>query len=63
MQRLFGKELLVLLWAIEAPDVPPIVDELPLRGVVAAYAAGTTSVRGAAELRVKESDRIEVLAE
>jgi 3-phosphoshikimate 1-carboxyvinyltransferase len=49
--------------AIEAPDVPPIVDELPLLGVVAAYAAGTTSVRGAAELRVKESDRIAVLAD
>jgi 3-phosphoshikimate 1-carboxyvinyltransferase len=49
--------------AIEAPDVPPIVDELPLLGVVAAYAEGTTSVRGAAELRVKESDRIAVLAD
>jgi 3-phosphoshikimate 1-carboxyvinyltransferase len=48
--------------AIEAADVPPIVDELPLLGVVAAYAEGTTSVRGAAELRVKESDRIAVLA-
>jgi 3-phosphoshikimate 1-carboxyvinyltransferase len=49
--------------AIEAADVPPIVDELPLLGVVAAYATGTTSVRGAAELRVKESDRIAVLAD
>jgi 3-phosphoshikimate 1-carboxyvinyltransferase len=48
--------------AIEAADVPPIVDELPLLGVVATYADGTTSVRGAAELRVKESDRIAVLA-
>ena len=48
--------------AIEAADVPPIVDELPLLGVVATYAEGTTSVRGAAELRVKESDRIAVLA-
>ncbi len=48
---------------IEAADVPPIVDELPMLGVVAAYAAGVTSVRGAAELRVKESDRIAVLAD
>ena len=48
--------------AIEAADVPPIVDELPLLGVVATHAEGTTSVRGAAELRVKESDRIAVLA-
>jgi 3-phosphoshikimate 1-carboxyvinyltransferase len=49
--------------SIEGADVPPIVDELPLLGVVAAYAEGTTSVRGAAELRVKESDRIAVLAD
>ena len=47
--------------AIEGPDVPAILDELPLLGVVAAYAAGTTTVRGARELRVKESDRIAVL--
>jgi 3-phosphoshikimate 1-carboxyvinyltransferase len=49
--------------AIEAADVPAIVDELPLLGVVATYAEGTTSVRGAGELRVKESDRIAVLAD
>ena len=49
--------------AIAAPEVPAIVDELPLLGVVAAYAAGTTRVRGAAELRVKESDRISVLVD
>jgi 3-phosphoshikimate 1-carboxyvinyltransferase len=49
--------------AIEGPEVPAIVDELPLLGVVAAYAEGTTTVRGAAELRVKESDRIAVLAD
>jgi 3-phosphoshikimate 1-carboxyvinyltransferase len=48
--------------AIEAPDVPAILDELPLLGIVAAYAPGTTTVRGARELRVKESDRIAVLA-
>jgi 3-phosphoshikimate 1-carboxyvinyltransferase len=43
-------------------DVPAILDELPLLGIVASYAGGTTSVRGARELRVKESDRIVVLA-
>jgi 3-phosphoshikimate 1-carboxyvinyltransferase len=48
--------------AIEAPEVPAILDELPLLGIVAAYADGTTTVRGARELRVKESDRIAVLA-
>jgi 3-phosphoshikimate 1-carboxyvinyltransferase len=47
--------------AIEEADVPAILDELPLLGIVAAYATGTTTVRGARELRVKESDRIAVL--
>jgi 3-phosphoshikimate 1-carboxyvinyltransferase len=47
--------------AIEAAEVPAILDELPLLGIVAAYATGTTTVRGARELRVKESDRIAVL--
>jgi 3-phosphoshikimate 1-carboxyvinyltransferase len=46
---------------IDEAEVPGIIDELPLLGVVAAFAQGTTRVRGAAELRVKESDRIEVL--
>jgi 3-phosphoshikimate 1-carboxyvinyltransferase len=62
----FGRIELVAhpLRAIEigAADVPPIVDELPLLGIVAAYATGTTRVRGASELRVKETDRIAVLA-
>ncbi len=49
--------------AIGEADVPAIVDELPLLGVVATYATGTTTVRGAAELRVKESDRIAVLVD
>jgi 3-phosphoshikimate 1-carboxyvinyltransferase len=48
--------------AIDEGQVPAILDELPLLGIVAAYAAGTTTVRGARELRVKESDRIAVLA-
>jgi 3-phosphoshikimate 1-carboxyvinyltransferase len=47
--------------AIAAAEVPAILDELPLLGIVAAYASGTTTVRGARELRVKESDRIAVL--
>ena len=48
--------------AVEEAEVPAILDELPLLGIVAAYASGTTTVRGARELRVKESDRIAVLA-
>ncbi|HET7550157.1 MAG TPA: 3-phosphoshikimate 1-carboxyvinyltransferase [Gemmatimonadaceae bacterium] len=39
-------------------DVPSMIDELPLLACVAARAEGSTRVRGAAELRVKESDRI-----
>lgn len=38
--------------------IPTLIDELPLLGCVAAYAEGETRVTGAAELRVKESDRI-----
>lgn len=43
---------------VDAADVPAMVDELPLLACVAACAEGDTVVRGAAELRVKESDRI-----
>lgn len=43
---------------IEAYEVPSMVDELPLIGLLGALAAGTTVVRGAGEMRVKESDRI-----
>jgi len=39
-------------------EVPGMIDELPLVGLLAAFASGVTTVRGAAELRVKESDRI-----
>jgi len=38
--------------------IPTLIDELPLLACIAAYAAGETRVTGAAELRVKESDRI-----
>jgi 3-phosphoshikimate 1-carboxyvinyltransferase len=42
-----------------APDeVPSLIDELPLFACVAAMADGVSEVRGATELRVKESDRI-----
>jgi 3-phosphoshikimate 1-carboxyvinyltransferase len=42
-------------------EVPRLVDELPLFALAAACAHGTSRVRGARELRVKESDRIETL--
>jgi len=45
------------------PEVVPLaIDELPALFVAAAYARGETRVRGAEELRVKESDRIAVMA-
>lgn len=46
---------------IEGEIIPRLIDEIPVLGVAAARASGTTEVRGAAELRVKESDRIATL--
>jgi 3-phosphoshikimate 1-carboxyvinyltransferase len=42
-------------------DIAPLIDELPLLAVAMAAADGTSEVRGAAELRVKESDRISAI--
>jgi len=49
-------------------DIPPelvplAIDEFPVLFVAAAVAEGTTVLRGAEELRVKESDRIQVMAD
>ena len=43
---------------VEGAEVPLAIDELPLVALLGAFAEGETVVRGAAELRVKESDRI-----
>ncbi|MEO5931272.1 MAG: 3-phosphoshikimate 1-carboxyvinyltransferase, partial [Candidatus Kapaibacterium sp.] len=43
-------------------DIPEMIDELPLLALIASQAGGTTTVRGAAELRLKESDRISATA-
>ncbi|RUL66740.1 3-phosphoshikimate 1-carboxyvinyltransferase [Dyella dinghuensis] len=52
------------LHGIELPEtlVPDMIDEFPALFVAAAIAKGRTIVRGAAELRVKESDRIATMA-
>ena len=52
------------LHAIDVPveHVPDMIDEFPALFVAAACASGTTVVRGAAELRVKESDRIATMS-
>ncbi|HEX2112671.1 MAG TPA: 3-phosphoshikimate 1-carboxyvinyltransferase [Gaiellaceae bacterium] len=44
-------------------EVPGLIDELPLLALVAGVARGETVVRGAEELRVKESDRLEALTD
>lgn len=46
---------------IERDEVPRMIDELPLLALAGALARGDTIVRGAAELRVKETDRIETV--
>ncbi|MCD8012655.1 MAG: 3-phosphoshikimate 1-carboxyvinyltransferase [Lachnospiraceae bacterium] len=43
--------------------IPTLIDELPILAVLAAFADGTTIIRDAAELHVKESDRIAVMTE
>jgi 3-phosphoshikimate 1-carboxyvinyltransferase len=48
---------------IEPEIVPSLIDELPMIACVAARAEGETRVTGAAELRVKESDRIAVMVQ
>jgi 3-phosphoshikimate 1-carboxyvinyltransferase len=48
---------------ISADEVPLLVDELPLVALLGAQAHGETVVRGATELRVKESDRIEAVTD
>lgn len=47
---------------ISGPIIPSLIDELPVLAVAATQARGTTVVRNAAELRVKESDRIAAMA-
>ena len=48
---------------VDAHEVPRLVDELPLVALLASHARGRSVVRGAAELRVKESDRIEAVTD
>jgi 3-phosphoshikimate 1-carboxyvinyltransferase len=54
--RVRGAELRAT--AVGGAEVPLAIDELPLVALAACFAAGTTTIRDAAELRRKESDRI-----
>lgn len=48
---------------IEGEIIPSLIDELPMIAVMACFAQGTTVIRDARELRVKESDRITVMVD
>jgi len=48
---------------IGGKELLPAIDEFPVLCVAAAFAEGVTNISGAGELRVKESDRISVMAE
>ncbi|MBI3453490.1 MAG: 3-phosphoshikimate 1-carboxyvinyltransferase [Rhodospirillales bacterium] len=47
---------------VPADRAPSMIDEYPILAVVAAFARGRTTMRGLAELRVKESDRLTAVA-
>ncbi|MCC6890540.1 MAG: 3-phosphoshikimate 1-carboxyvinyltransferase [Hyphomicrobiales bacterium] len=48
---------------VPAARAPSMIDEYPILAVAAAFAEGTTRMRGLKELRVKESDRLAAIAE
>lgn len=48
---------------IEGDMIPALIDEIPVLAVMAAFAEGTTVIKDAAELKVKESDRIATVTE
>jgi 3-phosphoshikimate 1-carboxyvinyltransferase len=47
---------------ITKEKIPALIDEFPILCVAATQATGTTTIRGAGELRIKESDRIKSMA-
>ena len=48
---------------IEGGEIPTLIDEIPVLAVAACFAQGTTVIRDAGELRVKETDRISALVQ
>ncbi len=59
--RIRGSELRAV--EVLAPRAPSMIDEYPVLAVAAAFARGTTVMRGLKELRVKESDRLAATAD
>ncbi|MGQ9622636.1 MAG: 3-phosphoshikimate 1-carboxyvinyltransferase [Candidatus Caldatribacteriaceae bacterium] len=49
--------------SIGPEEIPLLIDEIPILSVLAARAQGTTTISGAGELRVKESDRLRAIAQ
>ena len=47
---------------LDGEIIPRIIDEIPIIAVAATQAAGVTEIRGAKELRIKESDRVKTIA-
>jgi 3-phosphoshikimate 1-carboxyvinyltransferase len=47
---------------ISGPRIPLLVDEIPILAILATQAQGKTIIRDAAELRLKESDRLKLIA-
>jgi len=47
---------------VRAEEIPGLIDEVPVLAILAALASGETRIEGAAELRVKESDRLAAIA-
>lgn len=46
---------------IEGSIIPTLIDEIPILAVLAAFAEGTTVIRNAEELKVKESNRLDIM--
>ena len=46
---------------IEGDIIPTLIDEIPVIAVLAAFADGTTTIRNAEELKVKESNRLDIM--
>jgi len=71
-ERFYGSEMVADISVTGAPLrgceiggdlIPTLIDELPVIMVAAACARGTTTIAGARELRHKESDRLQVMAD
>jgi len=60
--RVVGEEADLQAVEVGKDEVPGLIDEIPIVAALAARANGVTRITGAAELRVKESDRLSALA-